>query len=126
MAKSTREYVAEANTVVPRITYGAAKEMIETKGALVVDVREPAELAQSGKIPGAVNVPRGMLESRADPESTSHDAAFDKQRPVLVYCASGGRSALAAKLLKEMGYAEVHDIGGFKDWIDGGGAVEKV
>src|SRR5262249_24419366 len=70
-------------------------------------------------------VSRGLLEFRADPESPSHDGNFAKDKPVIVYCAAGGRAALAGKLLKDMGYAEVYNLGGFKDWADAGGAIEK-
>ena len=65
-----------------------------------------------------------MLEFRADPESPAHDKAFDKTKTVIVYCASGGRSALAGKVLQDLGYRDVRNLGGFKDWAEGGGAVE--
>ena len=80
------------------------------------------EVAASGKVAGALNVSRGMLEFRADPESPYHDKNFDKSKSVILYCASGGRSALAGKALKDMGYEKVYNVGGFKDWT---GAVEK-
>jgi rhodanese-related sulfurtransferase len=66
-----------------------------------------------------------MLEFRADPEAPSHDPHFDKNKPVIVYCASGGRAALAGQALKELGYEDVYNLGGFKDWADNGGAIEK-
>ena len=65
-----------------------------------------------------------MLEFRADPESPYHDKAFDRDKSVLVYCASGGRSALAGKTLQDLGYRDVRNLGGFKDWVESGGAVE--
>lgn len=99
--------------------------MIEKGNTLVVDVRDAPEVEKSGKAAGAVNVSRGMLEFRADPDSPYHDKAFSKDKNVILYCASGGRSALAAKTLKEMGYDKVFNVGGFKDWVEGGGAVEK-
>ena len=67
-----------------------------------------------------------MLEFRADPESPYHDPAFSRDKTVIVYCASGGRSALAGKTLQELGYRDVRNLGGFKDWVESGGAVEKV
>jgi rhodanese-related sulfurtransferase len=91
--------------------------------ALVVDLREGSEL-QAGKVKGAVHVPRGLLEFRADPSAPSHDPAFDPNRPVIVYCASGGRAALAGKTLRDLGYADVRNLGGFKDWAAAGGEVE--
>jgi rhodanese-related sulfurtransferase len=72
-----------------------------------------------------VHVSRGMLEFRADPESAYHDKAFSKDKTVIIYCASGGRSALSGKVLKDMGYAEVYNLGAFKDWEESGGAVDK-
>ena len=66
-----------------------------------------------------------MLEFRADPEAPSHDKRFDKAKPIILYCASGGRSALAGKLLKDMGYEKVYNLGGFKDWVEAGGKVDK-
>jgi rhodanese-related sulfurtransferase len=115
-----------ANAAVPRVTPAQAREMIAQGNALVVDVRETAEVDLSGKVAGAVHVPRGLLEFRADADSPSHDKNFAKDKDVIVYCASGGRSALSGKLLKDMGYERVYNLGGFKDWADAGGAVEKV
>ncbi len=125
MAASVKTMMEAANAAVPRISPAEAKRMAKDAGALVVDVRDAPELAQNGKVPGALHVSRGMVEFRADPESQYHDKAFDKGRPVILYCASGGRSALAGKVLKDMGYREVYNLGGFKDWVDAGGEVEK-
>ncbi len=124
MATTVKQMLEAANAAVPRISAADAKDLIAKGGVLVVDVRDPAEVAKSGKVPGAVNVPRGMLEFRADPESPYHDKAFDKSKTAILYCASGGRSALSGKTLKDMGYAKVFNLGGFKDWVDGGGEVE--
>ncbi|MAS41574.1 MAG: rhodanese [Rhodobacteraceae bacterium] len=125
MTKTLKDLMAEAETAAPRITPAEARAMIETEGALVVDVRDPAEVAASGKVPGAVNVPRAMLEFRADPDSPAHAEGFERSRPVIVYCASGGRSALAGRTLGELGFETVRNLGGFKDWVEAGGEVEK-
>ena len=122
MATSVKQMLEAANAAVPKITPEQAGDMIKKGDTLVVDVRDAPEVAASGKIVGAVNVSRGMLEFRADPESPYHDKNFDKAKTVILYCASGGRSALAGKLLKDMGYDKVYNVGGFKDWT---GAVEK-
>jgi rhodanese-related sulfurtransferase len=66
-----------------------------------------------------------MLEFRADPETPYYDDNFTKGKPVILYCASGGRAALSGQALKELGYDEVYNLGGFGDWADAGGAVEK-
>lgn len=122
MATSVKQMLEAANAVVPKITPDQAAEMIKSGNTLVLDVRDAPEVAASGKVAGAVNVSRGMLEFRADPESPYHDKNFDKGKSVILYCASGGRSALAGKLLKDMGYDKVYNVGGFKDWT---GAVDK-
>jgi rhodanese-related sulfurtransferase len=83
-------------------------------------VRDANELADRGKLAGALNVSRGMIEFRADPDLPYHNAEFRKDRPVILYCASGGRSALSAKALKDMGYERVYNLGGFKDAAEGG------
>jgi rhodanese-related sulfurtransferase len=124
MAISVKDMLAAANAAVPRIDQAGAAAMID-KGALVVDLRDSSEIAATGKIPGAVTVSRGLLEFRADPDVPSHDPNFRKDRPVIVYCASGGRAALAGKTLLDMGFSDVRNLGGFKDWSEAGGKVEK-
>jgi rhodanese-related sulfurtransferase len=126
MPTSVKEMLAAANAAVPRIAREEAAALIASGDVLVVDVRDAPELQASGKIKGAKHVSRGMLEFRADPESPYHDPAFDRDRTVLVYCASGGRSALAGKALQDLGYRDVRNLGGFKDWAENGGAVEPV
>lgn len=124
MTNSVKDMLAAANASVPKISPQEARAVIESGEALVVDVRDAPEL-ESGKIRGAVHVSRGMLEFRADPTSPYHNPAFDKSRPVILYCASGGRSALAGKVLQDFGYRDVRNLGAFKDWVEAGGAVEK-
>jgi rhodanese-related sulfurtransferase len=125
MAKTAKDLVDAANAVVPKITSAQAQQIISKGNALIVDVRDAPEVEQSGKVAGAVHVPRGMLEFRADPESPYHDSNFAKDKTVIVYCASGGRAALGGQALKELGYSEVYNLGAFKDWVQSGGAVDK-
>ncbi|ABQ37998.1 MAG: rhodanese-like domain-containing protein [Bradyrhizobium sp.] len=125
MSTSVKELLAAANAVVPKITPAEAQAMIAKGNALVLDVRDAPEIEKSGKIAGALHVSRGMLEFRADPDSPYHDKTFTKDKSVIIYCASGGRAALSGKTLKDLGYDKVFNIGGFKDWADHGGAVEK-
>ncbi len=120
MAKSVKDLLAEANAVVPKLSPAEAAERMRSGDVLVVDVRDPTEVQQTGKIKGAVNVSRGMLEFRADPESQYHNPAFQKDKTILLHCASGGRSALAGKTLQDLGYTEVFNIGGFKDLAEAG------
>jgi rhodanese-related sulfurtransferase len=123
--KSVQAMLAEAEAAVPRISPADAKALVGRPDVLFLDVREPAEVAASGKVPGALAVPRGLVEFKADFTSPTHDAAFDRAKTIIAYCASGGRSALVGKTLKEMGYPNVKNLGGFKGWVDAGGEVEK-
>jgi rhodanese-related sulfurtransferase len=125
MSTSVKELMAAANAVVPKITPAEAQAMIAKGDTLVLDVRDAPEVEKSGKIAGAVHVSRGMLEFRADPDSPYHDKSFAKDKSVIIYCASGGRAALSGKTLKDLGYDKVFNAGGFKDWAENGGAVEK-
>ena len=125
MATSVKQMMEAANAAMPRVTPAQAREMIAKGNTLVVDVRDAPEVEKSGKVAGAVHVSRGMLEFRADPESPYHDKNFDRGKTVIVYCASGGRSALSGKVLKDFGYDQVYNLGAFKDWAEGGGQVEK-
>ena len=125
MATSVKQLIEAANAAVPKITPAQAREMIAKGNALVVDVRDAPELEKSGKIAGAVHHSRGMLEFRADPESPYYDKNFTTDKTIILYCASGGRSVLAGKVLKDMGYGQVYNLGAFKDWADNGGAIEK-
>jgi rhodanese-related sulfurtransferase len=122
---SSKQMVEAANAVVPRITPAEAEKLMAQENTLVVDVRDAPEVEKSGKIAGAVNVSRGLLEFRADPESPYHDKNFSKDRTLILYCGSGGRAALSGKTLKEMGYVRVYNLGAFKDWVDSGGTTDK-
>ncbi len=123
MPLTVKAMMEAANAVVERIDATRAKELIE-RGALLLDIRDAPELERTGRAAGAHHIPRGMLEFRADPDLPSHDPELQRDRPVVLHCASGGRAALAGKLLNDMGYAQVYNLGGFSDWVNGGGAVE--
>jgi len=120
MPTSVKEMLAEANAAVPRLSPAEVRDMIGKGNALIVDVRDGPELAQAGKIKGAVHASRGMLEFRADPDSPYYNPAFRKEKTVILYCGSGGRAALGGKTLKELGYQSVYNAGGFKDLADAG------
>jgi rhodanese-related sulfurtransferase len=124
MPATVKQLMDAANAVVPKITMEEAKALIAGGNAVIVDVRDSAELAQTGKIKGALHIPRGSLEFRADASTGYHDPNLDPGKTVIVYCAAGSRAALAGKSLKDMGYAHVRNLGGFKDWADAGGEVE--
>ena len=124
MTKTVKDMLEAANASVTKITIDQAKELIGSADALVVDVRDAPEVEKTGKIAGAHHVSRGMLEFRADAATPYHDPEFRKDRHILLYCASGGRSALSGKVLQEMGYQRVYNLGAFKDWAEAGGEVE--
>lgn len=116
MSSTVVELVLRAKAQIENLTPDqVAQEARE--GAVVVDLREPVELQNDGMIEGAVHAPRGMLEFYADPSSAYHRAELDPTRRTILYCASGGRSALGAVTLAGLGYADVaHLDGGIKAW----------
>lgn len=124
MATSFKDMMQSANALAPKVSADEARAMMAKGNVLVVDVRDAPEVERSGKVAGAVHVPRGMLEFRAAADSPYHDNRFSPDKTVVVYCASGGRAALACKTLKDLGFEHVFNLGGFKDWADAGGAVE--
>jgi rhodanese-related sulfurtransferase len=126
MPKSVKEMMAAANASVPMVTADEARQLIADHNALVIDVRDALEVRSSGKIRGAINISSGLLEFRADADSPTHNAELRKDRPIILYCASGGRSALGGKILKDMGYDKVYNLGAFKDWVNSGGEAERM
>lgn len=125
MTKGFKQFVAEANAVVETIPVGSALERLGEDGIAFIDIRDANELARDGKIPGAVHASRGMLEFHADPDSPYHKEVFASGKKLLLYCASGGRSALAAQRLQEMGLTNVaHVGGGIKAWKEANGPIE--
>ena len=124
MAKSASDLVGEAKRKVENLDPDAVEGEL-ANGAVLVDLREADELDANGRIPGAVHVPRGMLEFRADPSSPYHESVLDPSKRVILHCASGGRSALGAAVLQEMGYGDVaHLDGGITAWKDAGKPTE--
>ena len=123
-AKTAAQLVQDARSGIENLTPDQVAAEVAAGKALLVDVRDAPERA-NGTIPGAVHASRGMLEFYADPSSPYHKAEFDPGKRVILHCASGGRSALAAQTLKSMGYADVaHLDGGFKAWQAVGKPVE--
>ena len=120
MSSTVVEMVTRAKAQVENLTPGQV-EQERSQGAVLVDLREPAELQTDGVIEGAVHAPRGMLEFYADPSSPYHRDEFNPTRRTILYCASGGRSALGAVALSALGYTDVaHLDGGMKNWRGAG------
>ncbi len=123
--KNAKDLVAEANREVETLSAEEALACLGEPGTVLVDVREGEELAKTGRIAGAVHVPRGFLEFQADPESPTHKAELGGGRRLVLYCASGNRSALAAKVLNDMGLGPVaHVAGGFPALVKAGASVD--
>lgn len=122
------DFVKAARSRIKELTPQALQEMQhERADLLVVDVRESSEHEQ-GHIPNALLVPRGIVEAAADPAYPKHLEALSsaRARPVVVYCATGGRSAMAAAVLEMMGFREVYSLaGGIADWEQAGMAVTR-
>jgi rhodanese-related sulfurtransferase len=115
------DLVAAARGQVENLPPVVVAAELDAGGIVLVDVREPAERDDQGVIAGAVHVPRGMLEFSADPSSPAHLPELSPERRVILHCASGGRSALAAVTLTAMGYRDVaHLDGGLAAWRDVG------
>jgi rhodanese-related sulfurtransferase len=122
--RTAAEMVAEARGRIENLTPGQVAGELGG-GALLVDIREANELAEQGTIAGSIHAPRGMLEFYADPTSAYHRPEFAAERRVILQCASGGRSALAADTLARLGYSNVaHLDGGLKAWREQGMPVE--
>ena len=125
MVKSAAEMIAEANAAVGTVSVEEAKQLVGRDDVVFVDVREGAELANQGRIPGAVHAPRGHLEFYADPGAPRHLPELASGKRLVVYCASGDRSALAAKTLKDMGIEKTANmLGGFTAWKQAEGEIE--
>ena len=124
MVTPSMQLIGEALAEVASISVDEALGLAGGEDTVFVDVRERAEHA-AGAITGAVAAPRGFLEFIADPASPMHNPALSAGKRLVVYCASGGRSALATKTLQDMGYAGVANLtGGFQAWTESGGPTE--
>lgn len=125
MPVTVKDLMEAARAVVKPITPAELTAIAGRHDVLIVDVRDGTEVAATGKVAGAIHVQRGLLEFKADPASPAFDPNFSTDKTIVVYCASGGRSALSGKTLHDMGYTNVRNLGGFKTWTDAGGAVDK-
>jgi len=121
MATSFKDMLAAANAVIETVSVQDALYLIENDQCLFVDVREAVERA-NGTIAGSIHLPRGFLEFQADPTSPMFNEDLNDEFKLVLFCASGGRSALAAKTLMDMGYSDVcHIAGGFAAWREASG-----
>jgi rhodanese-related sulfurtransferase len=122
-----KQMMAEANAVIETMAVRDALSAVDEKDVLFVDVRETVERNETGGIAGSIHAPRGFLEFLADPESPMHKSELMSGKLLVLYCASGGRSAFAAKTLIDMGYDTdkvCHLAGGFSAWQEADGPTE--
>ncbi|MDX8413041.1 MAG: rhodanese-like domain-containing protein [Mariprofundales bacterium] len=124
MAKGLKDFVAAAKAAVDEVSTEDVVAKLE-RGVLLLDVREPGEL-QAGMLPGALNIPRGVLELKADLDFPMREPRLaDRGQEIVIYCASGGRSLLAAVTLQEMGFSNVKSMArGFGGWQQDGYQIE--
>ncbi len=116
LKRGFKEMLAEANAVIETVSVQDLDYMLDDADTVLVDVRETVE-REEGLIPGSVHAPRGLLEFQADPDSPAHNASFRPEARLVLYCGTGGRSALAAKTLIDMGFTDVASLaGGYQAW----------
>ena len=121
---SLNTLLEEANNQIKRLTYKETVSIIDNKPHVIIDVREESEVQSLGLIKNAINIPRGVIEFKLAPNSLHNPITINDDTFILVYCAGGYRSALAAKALEDIGFKNVFNIGGFGEWLSNGGEVE--
>ncbi len=122
--KTAKDFLEEAHAVVPKISVEEGKAKHAAGNSVFVDVRDSGLVAQSGTIAGAERITRGMMEFTADPSTPFYNDKLTHDADIVLVCGAGGQAALAGKTLKDMGYKNVSNVGGFGDWKDGGGPTE--
>ena len=122
--KTLEELLIEANELVKRLSYNESLELINNTQTLIIDVREESEVYNLGLIKNAVHIPRGLIEFKLSPNSQNNPVLINDNTNILVYCAGGYRSALAAKTLLDLGFKNVYNLGGFNEWVESGGEIQ--
>ncbi|MAK10168.1 MAG: rhodanese [Rhodobacteraceae bacterium] len=125
--KTLKDILKEANSSIQSINPNEAMDLIDNIDFLFIDLRDKTELLKSGKIPGAISCPRGMLEFFIDDKNPNHKEIFSQEKNFIFYCASGLRSALGTQTASKMGVKKVSNLsGGFSAWVKSGGVVEQI
>ena len=122
--KTSKDYLSEANSLVEKITVNDGIEKHKEGEALFIDVRDSADIANTGTITNCLRIPRGMIEFVADEASPLHNENLSKNKEIVLVCGAGGMAALTGKTLLDMGYTNIQNVGGIGDWIKAGGPVE--
>ena len=124
MQTNLEELLIEANDLVKRLSYDESVDLISNTHTVIIDVREESEVYNLGLIKNAVHIPRGLIEFKLSPNSPNNPVLIDDNTNILVYCAGGYRSALAAKSLLDLGFKNVYNLGGFQEWVESGGEIQ--
>ena len=122
--KSLETLLIEANDLVKRLSYDESVDLISNTQTVIIDVREESEVYNLGLIKNAVHIPRGLIEFKLSPNSPNNPVLINDDTNILVYCAGGYRSALAAKSLMDLGFRNVYNLGGFQEWVESGGDIQ--
>jgi rhodanese-related sulfurtransferase len=122
--KTAAHYLDDAHAVVPKISVEEGIAKHKAGNSVFVDVRDSSAIAESGTIAGAARIARGMIEFMADDGHALHNTVLNKDADIVLVCGAGGQAALAGKTLKEMGFQNVSNVGGFPAWKDAGGPTE--
>ena len=109
---------------IKRLSFEESVYLINSTKTLIIDVREESEVHNLGLVKNAVHIPRGLLEFKLSPNSPNNPILIDDETNILVYCAGGYRSALAAKTLLDLGFKNVYNLGGFQEWVESGGEIQ--
>ena len=122
--KTLELLLQEANNEIKRLSFDESLSFISESNTVIIDVREESEVHNLGLIKNAIHIPRGILEFKLIPNSPNNPVKIDDSTKILVYCAGGYRSALAAKTLKDLGFKNVYNLGGYSEWVDNGGDIQ--
>tara|TARA_X000000368_G_scaffold410287_1_gene393522 strand:- start:2559 stop:2945 length:387 start_codon:yes stop_codon:yes gene_type:complete len=122
--KTLESLLKEANNEIKRLSFEESLSIINELNTIIIDVREESEVNNSGMIKNAIHIPRGLLEFTLIPNSPNNPVKIDDNTNILVYCAGGYRSALSAKTLKDLGFKNVYNLGGYSEWLDNGGDIQ--
>ena len=122
--KTLEALLIEANELVKRLSYDESIDLINNTQTVIIDVREESEVYNLGLIKNAVHIPRGLIEFKLSPNSPNNPVLIKDDTNILVYCAGGYRSALAAKSLLDLGFKNVYNLGGFQEWVESGGEIQ--
>ena len=122
--KTAKSSLEVANAIVPKISLNDAIQKHNDGKTIFIDVRDGVDISKTGTIKDALRIPRGFIEFAADPDTPFHNKQLNKDTEIILVCAAGGMAALTGHTLKEMGYQNVSNVGGFSDWKEADGPTE--